>query len=312
MKISHVIFMGLVLMLLLGGCSQTAPVEKGSGQVALKIKDFAGRTLSFDDLPQRIVALSTGDMSILYALGGEVVGRPAAELPESLQQAKSVQTIGTTHQFDVELITSLKPDVVLGNEQLNSKDISTIEGIGSQLLLTSANSVKDIQRQITLFGDLLGKQQKAKALNDQIEQRKKQVKQPQKKVKTLVVYGAPGTYMAALPQSLSGDLLNIAGGENIAENEPALEKFPQYAQINAEKVIEADPDLILLMTHSNPEDVKAGFMSEMKQNAAWHDVSAVKNGHVDILPSDLFGTNPGAEVMKAIDELEKRLKRLSS
>lgn len=82
--------------------------------------------------------------------------------------------------------------------------------------------------------------------------------------------------MAALPQSLSGDLLRIAGGANIAENEPALEKFPQYAQINAEKVIEADPDLILLMTHSNPEDVKAGFMSEMKQNAAWHDVSAVK------------------------------------
>nr|WP_250620878.1 ABC transporter substrate-binding protein [Bacillus subtilis] len=82
--------------------------------------------------------------------------------------------------------------------------------------------------------------------------------------------------------------------------------------INAEKVIEADPDLILLMTHSNPEDVKAGFMSEMKQNAAWHDVSAVKHGHVEILPSDLFGTNPGADVMKAIDELEKRLKRLSS
>lgn len=73
-------------------------------------------------------------MSILYALGGEVVGRPSAELPESLQRATSVQTIGTTHQFDVELITSLKPDVVLGNEQLNSKDISTIEGIGSQLL----------------------------------------------------------------------------------------------------------------------------------------------------------------------------------
>lgn len=49
MKFSHVIFMGLVLMLLLVGCSQAAPVEKGSGQGALKIKDFAGRTLSFED-----------------------------------------------------------------------------------------------------------------------------------------------------------------------------------------------------------------------------------------------------------------------
>ena len=306
------IWAGLVVVLLLGVCSQEAPVENGSGQGALNIQDFAGRTLSFHESPERIVSLSTGDMSIIYALGGQVVGRPTAELPDNLQKAKSVQSIGTTHQFDVELITSLKPDVVLGNESLNSKDISTIEGIGSQLLLTSANSVKDIQRQVTLFGDLLGKQQKAKAFNTQIDQRIKQVKQPEKKVKTLVVYGAPGTYMAALPQSLSGDLLRIAGGANIAENEPALEKFPQYAQINAEKVIEADPDLILLMTHSNPEDVKAGFMSEMKQNAAWHDVSAVKNGHVEILPSDLFGTNPGAEVIRAIDELEKKLKRLSS
>ena len=181
MKFSHVIVAGLVLMLLLGGCSQAAPVEKGSTQGALKIKDFAGRTLSFDESPQRIVSLSTGDMSIIYALGGEVVGRPTTELPDKLQKAKSVQTIGTTHQYDVELLTSLKPDVVLGNEQLNSKDISTIEGIGSQLLLTSANSVKDIQRQISLFGDLLEKQQKAKALNEQIDQRKKQVKPPKKK-----------------------------------------------------------------------------------------------------------------------------------
>lgn len=312
MKFVHAIVMGLVLMLLLSGCSQAAPVEKRTGQGALKVKDFAGRTLSFDEPPKRIVSLSTGDMSIIYALGSEVVGRPTTDLPDNLQKATSVQTIGTTHQYDLELITSLRPDVVLGNEQLNSKDTSTIEGIGSQLLLTSANSVKDIQRQISLLGDLLGKQKEAKALNDRINQRKKQVNQPKKKVKTLVVYGAPGTYMAALPHSLSGDLLDIAGGANIAENEPALEKFPQYAQINAEKVIEADPDLILLMTHSNPEDVKAGFMNEMKQNAAWHDVSAVKNGHVEILPSDLFGTNPGAEVMRAIDELEKKLKRLSS
>ncbi|MDM5299885.1 ABC transporter substrate-binding protein [Bacillus pumilus] len=312
MKFLHVIVTGLALMLFLGGCSQSATVDKESKQGALNVKDFAGRTLSFHESPQRIVALSTGEMSIIYALGGEVVGRPSAQLPDSLQKAESIQVIGTTHQYDVELITSLRPDVVLGNEQLNSKDISTIEGIGSQLLLTSANSVKDIQHQITLFGEMLGKQQKAKALNDQINQRQKQVHHPKGKVRTLVVYGAPGTYMAALPNSLSGNLLDIAGGVNIAEDEPALEAFPQYAQINAEKVIEADPDLILLMTHSNPEDVKAGFMSEMKQNAAWHDVSAVRNGHVHILPSDLFGTNPGADVIKAIDVLEKKLKRLSS
>ncbi|MGE6630507.1 ABC transporter substrate-binding protein [Bacillus sp. NPDC077027] len=303
--------MCLTMMLLIAGCSQTSSTEKKTGQGSLQIKDFSDRTLSFDSTPKRIVALSTGDMSIVYALGEKVVGRPSADLPASLKKASDIQEVGTTHQFDLELITSLQPDVVLGHEQLNAKDVASIEGIGSQMLLTSVNSVKDIQRQITLFGDLLDKEKKAKALNEKIEQRMLGVQKSKKAIRTLVVYGAPGTYMAALPNSLSGNLLELAGGANIAADEPALEQFPQYAQINAEKVIEADPDLILLMTHSNPKDVKAGFISEMKQNAAWHDVTAVKEGRIEILPNDLFGTNPGIEVMDALDYLEKKLKRLA-
>lgn len=299
----------MVLMMIAAGCGQTASKSaKETSEGSVHIQDFAGRDITFDKVPEKIVALSNGDMSIVYALGGEVVGRPSAELPSSLKKAEHAKQIGTTHQMDLEQITSLKPDVVLGNKQLNEKDISSIEGIGSKLVLTQANSVKDIQKQITLFGKMLNKPAQAKKLNNQIDQKIASLKGSSKGIRTLVVYGAPGTYMSALPNSLSGNLLELVGGKNIAADAPAIEQFPQYAQINTENVIRSDPDLILLMTHGNAEEVKKGFLNEMEQNPAWNDVKAVKEGRIEILPNDLFGTNPGAAVIDALDYLEKKMR----
>jgi len=102
------------------------------------------------------------------------------------------------------------------------------------------------------------------------------------KVRVLLIYGAPGTYMAALPNSLSGNLLELAGGENIASDYPAIEKYPQYAQLNTERIVEANPEYIFLMTHANPDAVKDGFTKEMAQNPAWNNIDAVKNEHIEI------------------------------
>lgn len=274
------------------------------------ISDFSKRTLAFQKIPQHIVALSNGDLDIIYALGGTAVGRPNSNGPSVVPAAENVQQIGSTHEVDLEKITMLKPDVVLGNYPMNEKDIPAIEGVGSQLLLTGANSVQDIQSQITLFGQLLQKQAGAVKLNQQIDQ---QVVKLQKetastsKPKVLLVYGAPATYMAALPNSLGGNILEVAGGSNIAADFPGLQNFPQYAQLNTERIVQADPDYIFIMTHGNTEEVKAAFIKEMQENAAWNGIRAVQNNQVEVLPSDLFGTNPGTRVTKALDLMHQKL-----
>jgi iron complex transport system substrate-binding protein len=113
--------------------------------------------------------------------------------------------------------------------------------------------------------------------------------------------------MAALNNSLSGDLLLTAGGENIAADYPKLDNYPQYAQLNTEKIMKSNPQLILIMSHGNPEKVKDGFIKEMQQNAAWNSMDAVKNNKVEMLPADLFGTNPGTRVVEALDQMNKLL-----
>ncbi|MGQ0417302.1 ABC transporter substrate-binding protein, partial [Bacillus sp. HC-TM] len=126
-------------------------------------------------------------------------------------------------------------------------------------------------------------------------------------VKALLVYGAPGTYLAALPTSLSGDILEKTGGKNIASDFPETKEYPQYAQLSVERIIEANPDVIYLITHGDPKSVKKAFEGEMMKNEAWKNLEAVKQNRVVILPPDLFGSNPGTKVTEAMDFMYKSI-----
>ncbi|WP_336776089.1 ABC transporter substrate-binding protein [Paenibacillus sp. MMO-58] len=288
-------------------CGNTSsPAEAGS---AIAIKDFTGRSLGFNHVPERIVALGNGEADIIYALGGNLIGRPTSELPQSLDALSEVKQIGTAHEVDLEKITLLHPDVVLGNSPMNTKDIPTIESIGSKMLLTSANSVQEITQQIELFGKLLQNEDRASGLVDQINGQLAEYKAAAaaNSPKVLLIYGAPGTFMAALPSSLGGNILELAGGVNIAADYPRLQSYPQYAQLSNERIVQANPQYIFIMTHGNAEQVKESFLKEMADNAAWNNVDAVKQGHVEILPNDLFGTNPGTRVMEALTLMRNHL-----
>lgn len=305
--------MVMLLIGLLSACSNPAPqntdnVKQADGNV-LSVTDFANRTITFSTAPKTFATLSNGEMDIVYALGGTLVGRPTSTAPLAIQEAAKVEQIGTTHGMDMEKVALVQPDVMLGNNPLNLKDVPAIEALGSKMVLTNANSVSEIKKQIQLIGEVIQKSQRAAELNQTIDQKlgELQKSQPTDKVRALLVYGAPGTYMAALGNSLSGDILAAAGGENIAADYPSLENYPQYAQLNTEKILKSNPQVIFFMSHGDPDKIKEGFMKEMQQNAAWNSLDAVKNNHIEVLPSDLFGTNPGTRVVEALELMHKLL-----
>lgn len=300
------------------GCSlpsnNPSPSNTSADSIAeITIQDFAGRSASFNKAPNKIAVLSNGDLDIIYALGASVVGRPSSAGALSVPEAADAEQIGTTHGIDLEKIALIAPDVVIGHHPLNSKDIAAVESIGAKLILTSANSIEDIKRQIQLYGQLLQREDEASEVTRSIEDKVKELSTPSliDKPRVLLVYGAPGTYMAALDNSLSGDILRLAGGINIASDYPKLEQYPQYAQLNTEKIILANPDHIMLMSHGDPETVKEGFVKEMEQNPAWNKLDAVINGQIEVLPSDLFGTNPGTRVIEALELMADRLQTVN-
>lgn len=299
----------LSIFFLLIGCSakgdETASATKTEkGKEKIEVTDLSGRKVTFDKAPESFATLSMGDMDIIHALGGKIVGRPDAKitLPEDV---KKIQVIGNAHQPNFEQIASVKPDVLIANNGFQ-KNAPTVERQGTKVMISSANSVQDIQKNIELYGTIMKKEDKAKELNQKIND---QIKQYEKKsdVKALLVYGAPGTYLAALPTSLTGDILEKTGGKNIAADFPEMKEYPQYAQLSVERIIEANPDVIYLITHGDPNSVKKAFEGEMMKNEAWKNLDAVKQNRVVILPPDLFGSNPGTKVTEAMDFMYKSI-----
>ncbi|MFP7285907.1 ABC transporter substrate-binding protein [Shouchella clausii] len=300
------------VFLLLAGCqgaSSETENKEPSKEGAYSVTDFAERTVSFEHPPERVAVLGNGELDIVYALGKEVVGRPTSAEPAVVAEAEEAAQVGSSHEIDMERLTFANPDLVLGSFPMNEKDVPAIEGMGANVLLTSANSVSEIEQQIELIGQALQEQEEAEKWIATIKEKKQELSANplHKKEKVLLVYGAPGSNLAALPNSLAGDILDIAGGENVASSFEQLDDFPQYAALSPERIMEANPHRILFMAHGDPTNVQDGFIKEMEQHAGWSQLPAVKEGKIEILPADLFGTNPGTNITEALDYMRALL-----
>jgi ABC-type Fe3+-hydroxamate transport system substrate-binding protein len=97
---------------------------------ALKLHDDLGRELLFVHPPQRIVSLVPSDTHSVIALGaGErLVGRTSyCESPE----ARGVPVVGGTKDVDVEAVLALAPQLVIANQEENTRPV--LEALAARL-----------------------------------------------------------------------------------------------------------------------------------------------------------------------------------
>jgi|GEM_PF-674560 len=252
--------------------------------------------------PDRIVTLSSSDTEIVAALGGHLVGRSTALGKVYPPSAASLPEVGSAHGIDFEKLASLKPDLVIGSPALQ-QNAATVEKLGAQMLLNSQNTFAEIQSTIRLYGEVLGKEDEAAKLIKDMDARLQGLKKPAKAPKALILYGAPGDFVVALPTSYPGNFLELAGGANVAAKFPNMDKMPQYAEFSMERIVAADPDVIYLITHGDPDEVKASFKKELQSNPVWKNLGAVKSDQFEVLPNDLFAANPGLRAPEAIEYL---------
>lgn len=305
------VLMAFTVIPLLASCgasSEEAHV-KAEDQKATKVVDHANREVRFLEPPKRIVSLVPGDMEIVHALGGEVVGRPNVDEDTISEELVNLPEIGNTHEVNFEKMLSLKPDLVIGHSGLNVKDVSTIESFGIETILTNSKSYDVILETMAMYGEILNKQSEAEALIQSLEEEKTRIlaNPLPNEVNALIIYGTTDTLMAALPSSLIGSLLEMAGGTNIANQFPSIDSYPDYAQLPLERIIKANPDVIYFITHGEIDAVKERFTSELNANTAWENVNAIKHEHLVFLPPELYSSNPGPRIGEALEFIKNSL-----
>lgn len=250
---------------------------------------------------QRIVATSVAVVDICDRLNLDLVGVCDSKLYTLPKRYDAVKRVGLPMNPDIELITSLKPTWILSPNSLQEDLEPKYQKLDTEYGFLNLRSVEGMYQSIDDLGNLFQRQQEAKELRQQYQDyyRAFQAKRKgKKKPKVLILMGLPGSYLVATNQSYVGNLLDLAGGENVYQSD---EK--EFLSANPEDMLAKEPDLILRTAHAIPDKVKVMFDKEFAENDIWKHFTAVKEGKVYDLDNTLFGMSAKLNYPEALDTL---------
>jgi iron complex transport system substrate-binding protein len=251
----------------------------------------------------------TSILDLWYLAGGTAVARVTGD--ESVPpEARDIEQVGGFGTPNAERIVALKPDLVILTSTTSSH--RALEGVlkenGIASLYVNYQTYDDFIKYLDLFTRITGREDifnsRIKGIQDQVDAVVQKVsKQPKPRV--LILFATTKSVQSELPLSLVGDMVQILGAENIAAD--AAVEGAARVDFSMERVIERDPEYILVTTMGDEATVRAKVKQDLESNPAWAQLQAVKNGKVLYLDKELFIYKPNARYAEAVEAMAKIL-----
>jgi iron complex transport system substrate-binding protein len=273
------------------------PSPVPGGAFPLTLVDDEGTSVEIADEPQAIVSLTPATTEILFELGvgDRIVGRveDVTLYPPDAGPIPEVAGFGTVN---VEEIVGLEPDLVIagGNGFTPPEGVARLRSVGIPVLVVYAPDVETVFADIELTGRAVGRTDAAVALADRIRATFDAVADATADLERPRVFyelDATGAIYGPADESILAVMIELAGGEPITTGSP--DKF----DIPLERLIEADPEVILLgdAAYGVTEDAVAA-------RAGWGVMTAVREGR--IRPTeDVIITRPGPRLGEGLRSL---------
>lgn len=208
--------------------------------------DQLGRRVELPFPPQRIVSLVPSQTELLFdlGLGKRVVGiTKFCIYPPEARQAATV--IGGTKNFDFDKISSLQPDLIIGNKEENYQ--TGVEQLAAKypVWLSDINDLPQALDMIRRVGFSTGAKDKAEKLANKIATSFAALAAPEPLIPAAYfIWRKP--YMAAASGTFIDDMLRRAGFRNVFAH------LGRYPEITPEQLAVAAPERILLSSEPYP------------------------------------------------------------
>lgn len=306
-RICSALLAGALLTGLLTGCVNQYPETAKSGTDSEYLTEGSTAKKKAPDNP-KIVVTSAATCDIMERLDLDLVGRPTemtTPLPDRYMDDPDVTDVGGPMAPDVEIIKSLDPDYVIGPATLQPAFESQFQDAGLPYLFLNLKSVQGLYKSVEQLGEIFDRQEEAQACVDEFKEIYGEYHEEhgdREGPSVLVLMGVPGAYIVATPKSYVGNLVELAGGQNVYADETE-----EFIQANTEDMKKRDPDIILRCAHAMPDVVRDMFAEEFETNDIWKHFRAVEEGRVYDLTYDNFGMSAKFNWPDALEELEPYL-----
>src|SRR6185369_3099998 len=241
-----------LLLLLCAGCTQSQPQPSA--------------------VPQRIISISPNVTEILYGVGAWPQVVAVSQFCSYPDDVKNKPRVGGWDRTNLEQLTVLKPDLVIGVEAQAPFLQDKLNRLGIRSLFVKSETLSDVYKSIEAIGIISGHEQQAAELSAktqaEIEVVRKAVDGRQHLRVLCVVDRVPGTIRelyTATHGSYLDELITIVGGQSIA---PPAEHG--WGKITKEAAVSLNPEVIIDMIQSSKGDFGEDPI------AVWQELSMVR------------------------------------
>lgn len=235
-------------------------------------------------VPKKIVSVSPAITEIIFDLdcGDRLIGR--TDFCTYPKEVKNIKSIGGINNSNLEMIISMRPDLVITSSIFTKKMFQTIEASGIPIIsFKERNTIDGMYDVIRILGDILDKKDKANEIINSSKQRLQEIKEKRENInkakglKTLpkiyyvVGFGSSGDFSAGKDTYIN-EIITLAGGDNIAKNSINW-------SFSTEELFSKQPDYIFVRKEDSASFVNTHPYTELK---------AVKNKKVYGIDSEIM------------------------
>lgn len=259
--------------------------------------DQLGNKISIPFPPKRIISVVPSQTELLFHLGldEEVIGITKFCI-YPVHQFKSKTKIGGTKQLNLDLIQSLKPDLIIANKEENDK--AQIKTLQEQfpVWISDIKTLTDAIDMINQIGEITYTKESSEKLGVQLSQNFDKLalnlKVTNPKKVAYFIWRKP--YMVAATGTFIDDILKRGGFENCFSDQN------RYPEIKITDLQQTNPDVIFLS--SEPYPFKERHIEELE--------IACPEAVVKLVDGELFSWY-GNRLLKTTNYLQQLLKELT-
>ena len=262
---------------------------------AVTIKDAKGE-FTLDKTPSRVVALEYSFVDALAQVGVSPVGvaddnKVDRILPQVREKIAAWQSVGTRSQPSLEVIASLKPDLIIADPSRHTAVFEELKKIAPTVMFDSRHeSYQENLETAQKIGDLVGKSAEMKA---KINEHNNYIANI---AKNLGVQGKKASFGTSREDKFNiqndngyvGSFLTTLGFAPTKLNSDQA-----FVEINLEQLVMEKPEY-LFIAHYRDESIARKWEAE----PLWKAIPAVKANHVYSVDADMWARGRGLEASK--------------
>jgi iron complex transport system substrate-binding protein len=260
------------------------------------LTDETGRKVKVPQSAKKIVSLAPSITEILFTLGLNEEIAAVTDFCDYPLAATSKPKIGGFVNPDTERIVALKPDLIIGIRDGNRMDtVRRLNDFGFPVYLIDPKGFDGIILTIDHLGEVVGRQDEATRISRNMLLKKKETLSLTQSLSRPRVFFQVGDapIVTVGRGTLADDLIRLAGGRSISENEPM--SYPFYG---IETILSKAPEIIIMSSMESSKD----YSNLIKKWQNWTTIPAVKMKAIHVIDSNLVD-RPTPRIEKGLDAL---------